>query len=197
MMFVWVAPSDVLALVMTTLLSTAIISSSSLDDDDDDDSLRRLLALDEEELLAVIEIAGLARVAAGGRLLTGVFGGTLLTVVFVGTLLTVAFVGLLLTVAFVGWLPVGVGSFFCSGVGTDASLRGMLMPCIFLRTVGSTEGCDLATEGVGLVAGMVTTEAILAAGLATGPLVVGLGADGLLDFFAGLRGALLAAASGL
>ena len=187
-MFVWVAPSDVLALVMTTLLSTAILSSSSLDDDDDDDSLRRLLALDEEELLAVIEIAGLARVAAGGRLLTGVFGGTLLTVVFVG---------ILLTVAFVGWLPVGVGSFFCTGVGTDASLRGMLMPCIFLRTVGSTEGCDLATEGVGLVAGMVTTEAILAAGLATGPLVVGLGADGLLDFFAGLRGALLAAASGL
>ena len=66
-MFVWVAPSDVLALGMTILWSTEIISSSSLDDDD---SLQRLLALDEdpdeEELLAVIEIAGLALVAAGG-----------------------------------------------------------------------------------------------------------------------------------
>ena len=46
------------------------------------------------------------------------------------------------------------------------------------------------------MAGMVTTEATLVAGLATGALVVGLGADGLLDFLTGLLGALLAAASG-
>ena len=64
----------------------------------------------------------LARVAAGGWILAGVFGGWLLVGVFGGWLLAGVFGG---------WLLAGVGSFFCTGslgVGADEFLRGVLLP---------------------------------------------------------------------